>query len=115
MTKRDILNLWIDYFNKGDAPKISGLYADDAINHQVVKEPVCGKNSIYEMFVSEFSNMTMICIPENIFEDRDWIILEWKDPNGLRGCGFFQILNEKIQFQRGYFDQNTFLNKQTKK
>jgi hypothetical protein len=36
-------------------------------------------------------------------------ILEWSDPLGLRGCGFFHILDEKIAFQRGYWDKLSFL------
>jgi ketosteroid isomerase-like protein len=39
----------------------------------------------------------------------DWGILEWKDPKGLRGCGFFQFRDGKIAFQRGYWDKLTFL------
>ena len=31
----------------------------------------------------------MTAIVENIFEDGSWAILEWRDPLGLRGCGFF--------------------------
>jgi hypothetical protein len=34
---------------------------------------------------------------------------EWKDPAGLRGCGFFWIKDGKIAFQRGYWDKLTFL------
>ncbi len=48
------------------------------------------------------------CNIENIFQDGDWAILEWSDPLGLRGCGFFEIKNDRISFQRGYFDQLTF-------
>ena len=48
-------------------------------------------------------------IVENIFEDGQWAILEWKDPLGLRGCGFFQVVNGKILFQRGYWDKLSFL------
>jgi hypothetical protein len=51
----------------------------------------------------------MTCIPENIFEDGDWAILEWRDPLGLRGCGFFQIRDDRIVFQRGYWDRLSFL------
>lgn len=61
------------------------------------------------MFADEFSKAKMICIPENIFIDGEWAILEWKDPNSLRGCGFFQIQNDKIVFQRGYWDKLSFL------
>jgi hypothetical protein len=32
-----------------------------------------------------------------------------KDPLGLRGCGFFQVVDDKIKFQRGYWDKLTFL------
>lgn len=35
--------------------------------------------------------------------------LEWKNPKGLRGCGFFRILQDQIVFQRGYWDKLTFL------
>ena len=41
------------------------------------------------MFAREFDQVDMTCISVNIFEDNDWGILEWKEPLGLRGCGFF--------------------------
>ena len=63
------------------------------------------------MFSAEFSQADMTCIIENIFEDGDWAILEWKDPLGLRGCGFFQVIDGKIKSQRGYWDKLSFLRK----
>ncbi len=66
------------------------------------------------MFESEFATADMVCIPENIFEDGQWAILEWIDPKGLRGCGFFKILNDKIIFQRGYWDKLSFMELQNK-
>jgi hypothetical protein len=51
----------------------------------------------------------MTCLIENIFEDGEWAILEWRDPNGLRGCGFFHVIDGKIAFQRGYWDKLSFL------
>lgn len=109
MTPKETLQKWIDAFNKADVEAISNLYADNAINHQVVNEPIEGKTEIKRMFADEFATAEMTCIPENIFEDGEWAILEWKDPNGLRGCGFFQIQNGKIVFQRGYWDKLSFL------
>ncbi|MBW3466641.1 nuclear transport factor 2 family protein [Arthrospiribacter ruber] len=109
MTPKDILQKWIDAFNKADLETISDLYADNAVNHQVANYPVVGKPAIKEMFKGEFETAEMTCIPENIFEDGEWAILEWRDPNGLRGCGFFQIKNNKIVFQRGYWDKLSFL------
>jgi len=109
MTPKDILQKWIDAFNKADLEAISDLYAENAVNHQVANDPVVGKPAIKDMFEGEFATAEMTCIPENIFEDGEWAILEWKDPNGLRWCGFFQIKSDKIVFQRGYWDKLSFL------
>lgn len=114
MKPKEVLLKWIDYFNNYDVEGISSLYSEDAINHQVPNKAVEGKTAIKNMFKSEFANADMVCIPENIFEDGPWAILEWKDPNGLRGCGFFKIQNDKIKFQRGYWDKLSFLKLQNK-
>ena len=45
----------------------------------------------------------------SLFEDGEWAILEWRDPKGLRGCGFFHVPEGKIRFQRGYWDKLSFL------
>ena len=60
------------------------------------------------MFATEFARAKMVCIEENLLESGNWAILEWSDPLGLRGCGFFQVHDDQIVFQRGYFDQLTF-------
>ena len=109
MRHKKIVKQWVDAFNNADANSIAELYAEEAINHQVTSTPVEGKNAIKSMFASEFSQAEMTCIVDNIFEDGDWVILEWKDPLGLRGCGFFQFQNDKIIFQRGYWDKLSFL------
>ena len=90
MTSKEILEKWIEAFNSADVETISNLYSENAINHLVVNEPVIGKKAIKKMFADEFANADMVCIPENIFQDGNWVILEWKDPNGLRGCGFLK-------------------------
>jgi len=109
MKPKEIISLWIEAFNKADVKTLIELYHEHAINHQVANEPVIGKEEIKHMFEKEFKEAEMVCIPENIFEDGEWAILEWKDPMGLRGCGFFHIVKDKIIFQRGYWDKLTFL------
>lgn len=109
MKPKEVLCQWIDAFNNADLETIANLYDENAVNHQVVNEPVIGKEEIKKMFQEEFSTAKMICIVENIFEDGQWAILEWRDPLGLKGCGFFQIVNNKILFQRGYWDKLSFL------
>jgi limonene-1,2-epoxide hydrolase len=109
MRPKEVLSRWVDAFNDADAEMISSLYDESAVNHQVANEPVIGKQNIRNMFVQEFSQAKMICIVENIFEDGQWAIMEWRDPLGLRGCGFFQIVDNKIILQRGYWDKLSFL------
>ena len=109
MRPKEVVERWVAAFNAGDAEAIAGLYHEDAVNHQVVNEPVVGREAIRQMFVQEFSTAEMVCLVENLFEDGQWAILEWRDPLGLRGCGFFQVVDGKIRFQRGYWDRLTFL------
>jgi limonene-1,2-epoxide hydrolase len=106
---KQLVQDWVNRFNDGDIDSLASLYATHAINHQVVMEPLRGRAAIRHMFEVEFGRATMICIVENIFEDGEWAILEWLDPSGLRGCGFFHVRNDQIIFQRGYFDQLSFL------
>src|SRR5262245_41409761 len=109
MQPRQLLQTWVEAFNRADADALADLYAGDAVNHQVAESPVHGRKAIREMFASGFAAARMACIVENIFEDGEWIILEWRDPLGLRGCGFFHVVSGKIVFQRGYWDKLSFL------
>lgn len=109
MNNKKLIEKWVELFNEANADGLAEMYTEDAINHQVANEPVKGKENIKKMFETEFANAEMNCIIENIFEDKNWAILEWKDPLGLRGCGFFKIANGKIVFQRGYWDKLSFL------
>lgn len=104
----DVVREWVKRFNEGNVEQLVALYAPDAVNHQVVTEPLVGREAIRKLFETEFARAEMVCIQENLFESGDWAILEWSDPNGLRGCGFFHVVNGQIVFQRGYFDQLTF-------
>ena len=111
-TPRELVRNWVDTFNSADADALAALYTDDAVNHQVANEPVAGRDAIREMFSREFAAAEMVCIVENIFEDGEWGILEWRSPAGLRGCGFFQFEGGLIKFQRGYWDKLSFLRSQ---
>ncbi len=109
MKPREVLEKWIEHFNKADVEAIISLYSENSINHQVPNGLIEGRKNIYEMFKKEFAATKMTCIVENIFEDGQWAILEWKDPKGLRGCGFFNIVDGLIINQRGYWDKISFL------
>jgi limonene-1,2-epoxide hydrolase len=109
MRPKELVSAWVEAFNRADIEALTNFYGEDAINHQVAEEPVAGRDAIRGMFAAGFAAAEMVCIPEHIFEDGDWAILEWRDPKGLRGCGFFHVIDDKIVFQRGYWDKLTFL------
>lgn len=113
MTPTEVVRLWVTNFNNGDIDALSNLYASDAINDQVVfSSPLKGREAIRQMFEVEFSRATMVCVEEQIYESGDTAILQWRDPLGLRGCGFFQVNGDQIVHQKGYFDQLSFFKAQ---
>lgn len=112
MSPTQLVREWIARFNAADADGLAALYAPDAVNHQVVTEPLRGREAIRRLFQLEFGRATMVCIEEALYEDGEWAILEWRDPLGLRGCGFFCVRGGQIVFQRGYFDQLSFFRQQ---
>ena len=111
-TPKQLVAAWVEAFNRQDVAALAALYADDAVNHQVAEAPVEGREAILAMFAAGFAAADMVCIPENLFEDGEWAILEWRDPLGLRGCGFFHVVEGLIAFQRGYWDKLSFLRQQ---
>lgn len=109
MTPKQLVERWVEAFNRADVPALAAMYAENATNHQVAESPVVGRAAIRDFFAAGFAAAEMHCIVENIFQDGDWGILEWRDPKGLRGCGFFQFAGDQIIFQRGYWDKLSFL------
>jgi limonene-1,2-epoxide hydrolase len=109
MSPRQLVQAWVEAFNRADLDALASFYTADAVNHQVAKMPVHGRENIRQMFATGFASAKMHCIVENLFEDGQWAILEWRDPGGLRGCGFFHVVRGQISFQRGYWDKLSFL------
>jgi limonene-1,2-epoxide hydrolase len=109
MAPRQLVQAWVEAFNRADVDALVSFYRQDAVNHQVAESLVQGRQNIRQMFVSAFAAAKMHCIVENIFEEGEWAILEWRDPSGLRGCGFFHVVEDQIAYQRGYWDKLSFL------
>lgn len=53
---------------------------------QVTNAPVACREAIHEMLRAEFAAAEMVCMIENVFEDGEWAVMEWRDPLGLRVC-----------------------------
>ena len=94
---KSVVEAWVKAFNAADTDALAALYHPDAVNHQVAYSPLEGRDNIRRLFETEFARATMVCNVENLFEDGDWAILEWTDPNGLRGCGFFHVVDGLIR------------------
>jgi len=62
LTPKELVQKWVELFNKADSVKLSDLYHEDAINHQVANNPIVGRLAIKEMFENEFPNAEMVCI-----------------------------------------------------
>lgn len=108
MSPREVVERWVERFNAADADGLADLYQRDAVNHQVTQAPVEGQDAIRAMFERDFASADMTCIVEAIHEAGDVVALEWRDPCGLRGCGFFTVREGRIAFQRGYWDDRIF-------
>ena len=67
-------------------------------------EPVVGRAAIEQLHRDTFAGGPLTCTPINLVVDGDWGALEWIDPDGFRGCGFFCVRDGKIAHQRGYWD-----------
>jgi ketosteroid isomerase-like protein len=55
MSPKQTVLAWVEAFNRTDVQALGKLYHDEAINHQVVNEPVVGKEAIIAMFENEFA------------------------------------------------------------
>src|SRR6185295_10723816 len=104
MSPKEVVEAWVNRFNAEDAAGLAELYHSDAVNHQVTQTPISGRENIRAKFEREFAAADMACIPEALHEAGEVVALEWKDPLGLRGCGFFTVRDGRIAFQRGYWD-----------
>lgn len=62
--------------------RASGFLRPDAVNHQVVAEPLVGREAIRGMFATKFARARMVCVVEHLLEDDNWTVLEWSDPLG---------------------------------
>lgn len=103
MGPRETVERWLERFNAHDAPGIAALYADTAVNHQIALPPVEGRAAIEEFHRGVFAGRP-VCTPINLVAEGEWAALEWVDPQGFRGCGFFHVRDGLIVMQRGYWD-----------
>lgn len=123
MDSKQLLQNWIDAFQRWNTDAVVACYADDAVNFQVAAgEPAVGIEQIrkdtaefFQGFPDAWSRV------ENLIGDGDWAAWEWvgggtfagefygNQPTGktfeICGCGFFNFRDGEIVYQRGYWDK----------
>jgi len=126
MNSKQLLQVWIDAFNRKDIEAVMECYADDAVNFQVATgEPGIGREQIRVDMLEFFKGFPDSWAKvENLLGEDDWAAWEWlgggtflnefygNPPTGktyeLRGCGFFRFKDGRIIYQRGYWDKHTW-------
>lgn len=109
MTPTELIREWITRFNHADIDGLVQMYAENVVNEQAVfTQPIVGREAVRQLLELDFSRAKMVCIEERVYECGDTAILQWRDPLGFKGCGFFQFKEGKIVHQKGYFDQLSF-------
>ena len=104
MSAEALIEQWVALFNAGDAAGIAELHAEDGVNHQIALAPVVGRPAIADFHRETFAGGPLTCTPLNLVVEGEWGALEWTDPDGFRGCGFFQVRDGLIMHQRGYWE-----------
>lgn len=108
MKAKAIITQWITTYNSGNADALAAFYHEEAINDRVAGPSVRGRAAIKALYEEEFATARMHCEVAHLHEDLPWVILEWKDAFGVRGCVFFQITENKIAHQRSYWDSLSY-------
>lgn len=109
MRAKEVVMAWVKAFNRADPDDVARCYAEDALDHEMPDQPVLGRAAIREHFAAAFKDADLVRIVENLVEEGDWAVLEWRDPDGLRGCACFQVREDRILLRRGYWDKLTHL------
>jgi len=102
MSPKTLVRRWLAAYNARDADALTLLYRDDATRQKSRTEGIQGKEAIHAGFALDFAGGVPECLPDNLFEEGEWAVLEWHDSEGLRGASFFHVIDGKVALQRNY-------------
>jgi chromate reductase len=97
-----LVEAWLEAANRGDADALVRFYAEQAVYQHVSEAPVAGRVAIAQRCAQGSAGRTQQRSVERLLEDGDWAILEWREPQGRRGCTLFEVRSSRIVSQRGY-------------
>ena len=99
---REVVQMWLEALNRADSDMLAGFYAKDAIYLQMNGEQSEGRAAIQVVFTRHFEKDRLTRMADNFLEDGEWVVLEWHDPQGGRGCSVFHVPYGRIAIQRDY-------------
>jgi catechol 2,3-dioxygenase-like lactoylglutathione lyase family enzyme len=115
---RQVLSEWIRLMNTHEPEALAALYDEDATNLQVaIGKPLIGRKAILNDFRTFFQTSGQL------YESGEPVRRRRMGDSGvvgrrhfpadreslaLRGCGFFRVKDDRIVFQRGYWDKFTW-------
>ena len=83
MCPKELVNIWVEAFNRAEVHALVKLYHKTAVKHQVEENVVEKHNVLRVMFEQGFAKTEMVYIVENLFEDGDWDKHSFLKPHGL--------------------------------
>ncbi|PKQ04614.1 MAG: limonene-1,2-epoxide hydrolase [Alphaproteobacteria bacterium HGW-Alphaproteobacteria-11] len=111
-----IIRDFVDAWPRLDVAEIVGYFAEDGVYHNMMLEPVKGREALTGFigaFVANWSDTKWEIL--NLVSRGDTVIAERVDrmkvggkPVALPCCGVFEMENGKIKVWRDYFDLATF-------
>lgn len=60
MEPRQLVEAWIDAFNRADVEALAAFYSENATNHQVAEAPVVGRAASRAMFAAELARAEIL-------------------------------------------------------
>ena len=64
MGPRELVEVWVDAFNKRDVDKLAAFYSETATNYQVPESPVYAREALRTIFRNACALTEMVCIPD---------------------------------------------------
>ncbi len=102
---------WLQTFNEKDCDELLNLYYAHAYYKRIPGRDLVGKDEINDYLIKLCLIQDFYLESQNVLEDGQWAVLEWKDLYGRCGCEAFQIVNGQIVCQREYWDEAKFWSK----
>jgi limonene-1,2-epoxide hydrolase len=113
----EIVRAFIEAWSRLDAEELAGFFAEDGIYHNILAQPVKGKDAICT-FIAQFSASWTKTDWEivTLVEHGDIVVGERVDRTrigevsiDLPCCGVFEMVDGKIAVWRDYFDMGTYM------